>query len=142
VLRGQKDSDSSGVSNFNGGQINSVNIVAPVDGVLVISGHVFIRNGNAATQEPRQTLKVDGTGITPSGWQSEGTLTPASADTYDATTVYAVAAGPHTVTQELSNATTMFYNNQDLTALFIPGANASTSSVAATLASPSSTAGK
>ena len=124
ILRAKQDTDSAGVLNFAGGVVNSLTINAPVAGVLMVSGNVFLRNNTQAT-EPQLIFKVDGTAVAPSNWSAIASLAAGEAGTLATTASHAVAAGNHTVTQEIQVCGTgCFYNAQELSVLFVPGTNA------------------
>ncbi len=134
-LRAQKDAGSGGTSLTGAGQtqVNSVSITAPSSGFLIISGHAFVNNDSGVTSYVL-VPKVDGTSATAPGWGSTFT---AAADAVDAaelfelsyTTTVAVAAGAHTVTQALGpfgGTADFFYNNNELTVLFVPSGGVTT----------------
>ncbi|HUK94060.1 MAG TPA: hypothetical protein VLU96_03290 [Gaiellaceae bacterium] len=134
-VRAQKDAGSAGVTLTAAGQtqVNSVSITAPSAGFLIISGHAFVNN-NAGAISYVLVPKVDGTSATAPGWGS--TFTPAAdgagaAELFELsyTTSVAVAAGAHTVTQALgpfSGTANFFYNNNELTVLFVPNGGVTT----------------
>jgi hypothetical protein len=107
--------------------VNTVSITAPSSGFLIISGHVFVNNNDVALRYEVDP-KVDGVSVTATGW---GATFTAAADGATAaelfelsyTTPFAVTAGAHTVTQAVGpsgGTADFFYNNQELTALFVP----------------------
>jgi hypothetical protein len=107
-------------------QVNTVAITAPSAGFLIISGHAFVNNDSGATSYVI-VPKLDGTAVNATGW---GSTLFAGADTtaterfeLSYTTTVPVAAGAHTVTQDLGpfgGTSLFFYNNNELTVLFVP----------------------
>ena len=108
-----------------GGQvlINTVSITAPSAGFLIISGHAFILNYSA---EGSYVIRpqVDGANVTGAGWGAYfAAAAPGERSELSYTHTTAVTGGLHTVTQflgPLTDTSTFFHNNEDLTVLFVP----------------------
>lgn len=133
----QRDGAGGGTNVTAGGQteINSVTINAPTAGTLLISGHAFINNGGTAGSYTL-VAKLDGTATNPSGWNAAFNAAadaagPAENFELSYTTPVQVAAGNHTVAQTVgpfSGTKDFFYNNQELSVVFIPGGTFATPS--------------
>jgi hypothetical protein len=146
ILQGQADTNNSGVNLANAGRtaVNTVSINAPVAGVLMISGSAFINNGSGAVTNYVLAPKVDGTALQgEGGWQTltaYGASGAAALHTLAYTVSTSVAAGDHTVTQEIGPYTgtaTFFYNRNNLSVLFVPTGGVTVASTAAAAGSGS-----
>jgi len=131
MLRAQKDGTAGGTTVTAGGrvQVNSVSITTQRAGFLVISGHAFINSDEASPTSYVLVPKVDGTNANATGWGSTffsgADLAGGERFELSYTTAYAVAAGAHTVTQDVgpfTSTATYFYNNNELVVQWIPAA--------------------
>jgi hypothetical protein len=131
MLRAQKDAGAGGTTVTAGGrvQVNSVSISTSRAGFLVISGHAFINSDEAAPTSYVLVPKVDGTNANATGWGSTffsgADLAGGERFELSYTTAYPVAAGAHTVTQDVGpfgGTATYFYNNNELVVQWIPAA--------------------
>ena len=139
ILRAQQDSLLGGQLVSGTTEINSVAIQAPVDGVLMISGTAYVNSYEQAPTDYALNPKVDGSNATPAGWGAyyfadagqSGDGAPGSRFTLSYTVSQPVNAGSHTVTQEIGRyggaPASFFYNNNELSVEFVPGAQASAS---------------
>lgn len=133
----QRDASAGGSNVAAGGQteINSVTIAAPTAGTLLISGHAFVNNEGTAGSYTL-VAKLDGTPTNGAGWNAAFNAAangagPAENFELNYTTPVQVAAGNHTVAQTLgpfSGTKDFFYNNQELSVVFIPGGTFATPS--------------
>jgi hypothetical protein len=133
----QRDGAGGGTNLTAAGQtqVNSVTINAPTAGTLLISGHAFVNN-NGAAGSYTLVAKLDGTATNGSGWNAAFNAAasgagPAENFELSYTTPVQVAAGDHTVAQTLgpfSGTSDFFYNNQELSVVFIPGGTFATPS--------------
>ena len=147
IVQSQADTNNSGVFLTNAGRtaVNTVSINAPVAGVLTISGSTFINNGSGAVTNYVLAPKVDGTALQgEGGWQAlkaYGATGAAQLDTLAYTVSTTVAAGDHTVTQEVGPYTgtaSFFYNRNNLSVLFVPTGGVTLASTAAAAGSSGS----
>ena len=110
--------------------VNTVTIEAPVDGVLLISGNVFVNTDTAALIGI--VAFVDGTRV--GSISALDDMSPAIDDDDEQeqlaySTAVAVSAGTHTVRHDVGGIsgagvlvdTALFYNVNNLTVLFVPG---------------------
>lgn len=121
IVWSQTDGSLGGVDASDTTEINSIDIVAPVAGFITISGSVFISPGGAGLTD--LTAKIDGVAVDPPG--STFTVTETADGSADYTMAYTVtmpvAAGSHTVSQELFGAMPgYFHNHEYLTVMFVP----------------------
>ena len=135
ILRAQQDVNSSGVDVSGTQQINSVSINAPVSGVLMISGTAFVNSRETSPTNYILNPKLDGTSVTPAGWgayfAANSSGNEGSRFELSYTVSQPVSAGTHTVAQELGgflSTPAFFYNNNELSVMFVPGTRASVSS--------------
>lgn len=123
-------------------ETNSVTIDAPVDGVLMISGSVFVNHGGVALSMGLFP-KVDGTlflGNAASGWSALKWAAANGAEVGELFTLSysvstAVSAGVHTVSQEVGptlGTSSLFFNKAHLNVVFVPGGQAAITAVGAT----------
>jgi hypothetical protein len=131
IVRASKDSTGGGTDLAASGRVavNSVSINTPKAGVLIISGHVFVNSDEGAATSYVLVPKVDGASVSAPGW---GSTLFAGADLQATerfelsyTTVQSVAAGAHTVTQDVGpfgGTADFFYNNNDLVVQWVPSA--------------------
>jgi hypothetical protein len=133
----QKDGGSSGtpISTSGRKEVNRVTFNAPSNGALVISGHAFVSNSSASVQPFVLEAKLDGVDTTQTGWNATielGAAGAASNDELSYATTVPVTAGAHDVEQFIgpyyATATSFFYNNQELTVMFVPNASFSSPS--------------
>lgn len=122
---------SDAVTGVSRTETNSVTIEAPVDGVLQITGSVFVNNHSGTTENLGVFPKVDGSlflGSTASGWSALQLAAPDGTGVGETFTLsYSlsteVTAGSHTVSQEVGPTTgsaDFFYNKANLNVLFVP----------------------
>jgi hypothetical protein len=138
ILRAQQDGIANGQLVSGTTEVNSVAIEAPVDGVLMISGTAYVNNYEPSATDYILDPKVDGSDATPAHWGAYSFAgangTPGSRFTPTYTVSQPVSAGTHTVTQELGRyggaPANFFYNNDELSVEFVPGAQASVSDAA------------
>ncbi|MDJ0972923.1 MAG: hypothetical protein QNJ98_00510 [Planctomycetota bacterium] len=126
----EQDANSGGVNVIDAAskEINSLSINAPSNGVLVISGGVFINNQEAGQQIFRLIPTLDGVDVMPGGWvpylEAGAVGEPADPLYLQYTVVSPVTAGPHTVAQTLDmngNADADFFHNKErLIVMFFP----------------------
>jgi len=143
ILRAQQDADRSGYPVTGTTEVNRVAIEVPVDGVLMISGTAYVNS--SAPADYILNPKVDGSDATPAGWGAfyfaSGSGDPGSRFTLSYTVSQPVSAGSHTVSQELGphggGRVAFFYNNNELSVMFVPGSQAAVHSAAATAAAQS-----
>ena len=113
-------------------ETNSVTIVAPEDGVLIISGTSFIDPDAVAASDFILRTKIDGKIVGLAGWSA--LFRPDDPDQiFDLsyTVSEQVSAGTHTVTQEVgpkAGTSTFYHNHETLTVLFVPSGQAVISS--------------
>ena len=145
ILRAQQDATSSGIDVSGTQQINSLSINAPVSGVLMISGTAFVNSREASPADYILNPKLDGSNVTPSGWGAYFTANSSGNEgsrfELSYTVSQPVSAGTHTVTQELGgyfSSPAFFYNNNELSVMFVPGSQASVSNAAALAAAQDS----
>jgi hypothetical protein len=131
IVRASKDSTPGGTDLAASGrvEVNSVSINTPKAGVLIISGHAFVNSDEGAATSYVLVPKVDGASVSAPGW---GSTLFAGADLQATerfelsyTTVRSVAAGAHTVTQDVGpfgGTADFFYNNNDLVVQWVPSA--------------------
>jgi hypothetical protein len=131
IVRAQKDGTSGGTDLAASGrvEVNSVSINTPKAGVLIISGHAFVNSDQGAATSYVLVPKVDGASVSAPGWGSTlfagADLTATERFELSYTTVQAVAAGAHIVTQDVGPFTgtaDFFYNNNDLVVQWVPAA--------------------
>jgi hypothetical protein len=143
ILRAQQDADRSGYPVTGTTEVNRVAIEVPVEGVLMISGTAYVNS--SAPADYILNPKVDGSEATPAGWGAyyfaSGSGDPGSRFTLSYTVSEPVSAGSHTVSQELGphggGRVNFFYNNNELSVMFVPGSQAAVHSAAATAAAQS-----
>jgi hypothetical protein len=108
-------------------ETNSLSIDAPSDGFLIISGNLFINNHGYSAEMFYLCPYVDGSDIFDYSFavaaeaQADGTAGEMISLAY--TVTVPIAAGPHTVTQEVLASDYddgFFYNRNNLTVLFVP----------------------
>ena len=147
ILRAQEDATDVGTAVSGTTKINSVPIEAPVDGVLMISGTAYVNNYEESAIDYILNPKVDGSDATPYGWGAfqfagagnpMGNADPGSRFTLSYTLSQPVGAGSHTVSQELGQYSgepaEFFYNQNELSVMFVPGSRASVISAPAAAA--------
>lgn len=116
-------------------EVNAVTVVAPKDGVLVISGTAWIDPQSTVTDFVLRT-EINGQPVGSPGWSDW--FRPASdAQTFELSYTVAeeVTAGTHTVTQYVgpwTGTSTYIHNHETLTVLFIPIGQATFESSSAT----------
>jgi hypothetical protein len=138
ILRAQEDATDVGTNVSATTEVNSVPIEVPVDGVLMISGTAYVNSFEESAIEYVLNPKVDGSDATPYGWGAFhlagvgsplGNGDPGSRFTLCYTVSQAVSAGSHTVSQELGQYSgepaEFFYNQNELSVMFVPGSRAS-----------------
>src|SRR5215207_5264765 len=147
ILRAQEDATDAGTKVSATTEVNSVPIEVPVDGVLMISGTAYVNNYEESAIDYILNPKVDGSNATPSGWGAfhyagvgnpMGNADPGSRFTLSYTLSQPVGAGSHTVSQELGQYSgepaEFFYNQNELSVMFVPGSRASVISAPAAAA--------
>jgi hypothetical protein len=120
-------------------QLNSLSITAPSAGFLIINGSVYINNNdNAFSQQFCLRPRVDGANVVPGPFASTpGEAACAAADVDSGpsdeiniaySVVHPVAAGAHTVTQDVIGSFDPPYDaeNAHLVALFVPAGGVNT----------------
>ncbi len=135
-LSAEDDGVTGSVLETNKGliKVNEVTIDAPEPGVLLISGTGFVDPESIGTDFILQT-KVNGVVVGSPGWSAW--FRPANDQQsfeMSYTVARSVAAGTHTVTQLLGprqGTSTFFHNHETLSVLFVPNAQASFESSAA-----------
>ena len=68
ILRADQDADRRGQDGHDTTEINRVEIQAPVDGVLVISGTAYVNNLSPVAIDYILNAKLDGSNVTPARW--------------------------------------------------------------------------
>jgi hypothetical protein len=147
VLRAQEDATDVGTTVSGTTEVNSVPIEVPVDGVLLISGTAYVNSFEESAIDYILNPKVDGSDATPYGWGAfqnagvgspMGNGAPGSRFTLSYTVSQPVGAGSHTVSQELGQYSGVpaefFYNQNELSVMFVPGSRASVISAPAAAA--------
>ena len=110
-------------------EVNSVSLVASCDGFLVISGSTSVTNNMASAQFYALGSRVDGVDPFVIGGQATVELDAFASnsrnDTLAYTVVVPIAAGAHTISQELGtvlgSAASFAYSRNNFTVLFVPG---------------------
>jgi hypothetical protein len=138
ILRAQEDATDVGTNVSATTEINSLPIEAPVDGVLLICGTAYVNSFEESAIDYILNPKVDGSDATPYGWGAfqnagvgnpMGNGDPGSRFTLCYTLSQRVGAGSHTVSQELGQYSgepaEFFYNQNELSVMFVPGSRAS-----------------
>ncbi len=119
-----------GVTGMGAAEINSVSIVAPGDGFLVISGGVAVSNASPSVVFYKLNAKLDGANLYSFGGEAvvqlDAFISNNRSDTLAYTVTAPVTAGPHTVSQTLGSvletATNFSYSRNNLTVIFVPAA--------------------
>jgi hypothetical protein len=153
ILRAQEDATDAGTTVSATTEVNSVPIEAPVDGVLLISGTAYVNSYEESAIDYILNPKVDGSNATPYGWGAFqnagvgnplGNGDPGSRFTLSYTLSQTVGAGSHTVSQELGQYSgepaEFFYNQNELSVMFVPGSRASV--ISAPAAAPAAAAAR
>jgi hypothetical protein len=140
ILRAQEDATAFGNTVTGTTEVNSVPIEVPVDGVMMISGTAYVNSFEEVSAiDYILNPKVDGSDATPFGWGAYHSASvngaPGSRFTLSYTVSQPVSAGSHTVSQELGQylggPAEFFYNQNELSVMFVPGSQASVISAAA-----------
>jgi hypothetical protein len=143
ILRAQEDATAFGNTVTGTTEVNSVPIEVPVDGVMMISGTVYVNSFEEVSAiDYILNPKVDGSDATPFGWGAYHSASvngaPGSRFTLSYTVSQPVSAGSHTVSQELGQylggPAEFFYNQNELSVMFVPGTRASVISAPAAAA--------
>ncbi len=138
ILRAQQTNEQCCTKEDSPKQVNRVSINAPVAGVLVISGTSYVNSERNVAVGYTLTPKVDDVTATS---DVGGDYFDANADTFfgdtsglSYTVSQPVKPGQHTVTQVVRDVSggvpcepTFSYGNNELSVLFVPGAQASVS---------------
>ena len=153
ILRAQEDATDAGTTVSATTEVNSVPIEAPVDGVLLISGTAYVNSYEEFAIDYILNPKVDGSNATPYGWGAFqnagvgnplGNGDPGSRFTLSYPLSQPVGAGSHTVSQELGQYSgepaEFFYNQNELSVMFVPGSRASV--ISAPAAAPAAAAAR
>jgi hypothetical protein len=143
ILRAQEDATAFGNTVTGTTEVNSVPIEVPVDGVMMISGTAYVNSFEEVSAiDYILNPKVDGSDATPFGWGAYHSASvngaPGSRFTLSYTVSQPVSAGSHTVSQELGQylggPAEFFYNQNELSVMFVPGSRASVISAPAAAA--------
>ena len=137
IARAQRDLDASGTSQTAAQvAVNSVQITAPVSGTLLITGSIFFNNqGTSGIFELVPTL--NGAELAYAGIFNTLAADPDPSindqDSMSYTFAAPVAAGTHTVGQNAGpqSSRTWFYNDNNLTVVFVPDPNGAIAALAA-----------
>ena len=133
TLYADGDAGNGGTSLVASGRVtvNSIAIDVPLDGVLVVSGNVFINNNSGAARQYALNIQVDGANALPQDWAAVTTFETATEQArgnFGYTVTIPITAGAHTITQQVgpySGTASFFYNQEALTLVYYSDSNAS-----------------